>query len=66
MKAKRKEIIEFSFSDLGLDAGELASGLETREVALPRQERLNKVLEGETAERVGELLSILRQEEKVL
>lgn len=66
MKAKKKEIKELGLADLGLDAASLASGLETQESALPRQERLNKILDGETPERVGQLLSILRQEEKVL
>lgn len=66
MKAKKKEIKELGLGDLGLDAGSLASGLETQEMTLPRQDRLNKVIEGETPERVSQLLTILRQEEKVL
>lgn len=66
MKAKKKEIKEFSLADLGLNADDLASGLEVKDMALPRQDRLNKILEGETTERVEELLTVLRQEEKVL
>lgn len=65
MKAKKKEIKELSLSDLGLSADGLASGLEVQEMALPRQERLNKIIEGENDERVAQLLTILREEEKV-
>ena len=66
MKAKKKEIKEFSLGDLGLSAEELASGIQVESMSLPRQDRLNKILEGETGERVQQLLSILREEEKVL
>ena len=66
MKAKKKEIKEFGFGDLGLNPEDLASNLDTQEMTLPRQERLNKIIEGDTPERVNQLLSILRQEEKVL
>jgi electron transfer flavoprotein beta subunit len=66
MKAKKKEIKELSLADLGLSADDLASGIEVESMSLPRQDRLNKILEGETDERVQELLSILREEEKVL
>jgi electron transfer flavoprotein beta subunit len=66
MKAKKKEIKELSLADLGLSAVDLASGIEVESMSLPRQDRLNKILEGETDERVQELLSILREEEKVL
>ncbi len=66
MKAKKKEIKELGFSDLGLNPDDLASNLDTQEMSLPRQERLNKIIDGDTPERVNQLLSILRQEEKVL
>lgn len=66
MKAKKKEIKEVSLGDLGLDAGALASTLTIENMALPRQDRLNKILDGDTAERVSQLLSVLREEEKVL
>ena len=66
MKAKKKEIKELSLSDLGLSAEELSSGIQVEGMSLPRQDRLNKILEGETSERVSQLLSILREEEKVL
>ncbi len=66
MKAKKKEIKEVSFGDLGLDAAALASGLEVESMSLPRQDRLNKLLEGDAQAQVNQLLSILREEEKVL
>lgn len=66
MKAKKKELKELTLADLGLDAANIASGVTIEELALPRQERLNKVLEGENGECVKQLVSILRQEEKVL
>ena len=66
MKAKKKEIKEVGLGDLGLSADQIASGLVVEGMALPRQDRLNKVLEGTSEERVEQLLSILREEEQVL
>ena len=66
MKAKKKEIREVNLADLGLSEDALAPGLVVESMALPRQDRLGKILEGETAERVTELVKILREEEKVL
>jgi electron transfer flavoprotein beta subunit len=66
MKAKKKEIKEYTLADLGLAAGDIASGITVEGMALPRQDRLNKVLQGTSEERVKELLSILREQEKVL
>lgn len=66
MKAKKKELREVSLEDLGLNEADVASGVRVEQMSLPRQERLNKVLEGDTGERVQQLLSILREDEKVL
>jgi len=66
MKAKKKPIEEKSLTDLGLDAGTLASGMAVEGMSLPRQDRLNKVIEGDNAERVKQLVQILREDEKVL
>jgi len=66
MKAKKKEIKEVSLGDLGLSADQIASGIVVENMALPRQDRLNKVLDGTSEERVAQLLSILREQEKVL
>lgn len=66
MKAKKKEIKELSLSDIGLSADDIASGVSVEGMALPRQDRLNKILDGDNNERVALLLSALREEEKVL
>ncbi len=66
MKAKKKEIKEFSLADLGINAADIASGITIENLALPRQDRLSKVLQGTSQERVAQLLTILREEEKVL
>lgn len=66
MKAKKKEIKELSLSDIGLSEDQVASGLVVESMSLPRQNRLNNILEGDTAERVQQLLDKLRQDEKVL
>jgi len=66
MKAKKKEIKEFSLADIGVAAADIASGITIENLALPRQDRLSKVLQGTSQERVAQLLTILREEEKVL
>ena len=66
MKAKKKEIKEFSLADVGLSAADIASGIAIENLATPRQDRLNKVLQGTSEERVKALLSALRETEKVL
>ena len=66
MKAKRKEIREMGLADLGLSADDLASGIVVESVALPRQDRLGKILKGDHAEQVLVLVKALREEEKIL
>jgi len=66
MKAKKKPIEEVDLASLNIPAEDLAPGLVVESMALPRQERLGKIIEGDNAERVQELIKILREEEKVL
>ncbi len=66
MKAKRKAIEEQDINALGLDAAVLASHITVEAMALPRQERLTNVLEGDNETRVATLVKALREEEKVL
>lgn len=66
MKAKKKDIREVAVADLGLSDDQLASNVTIETMALPRQDRLNKIIEGDNTERVQKLLGILREEEKVL
>lgn len=65
MKAKKKEIKELSLADIGLTPADVQAGIEVENLALPRQDRLNKILEGDNEERVKQLLGVLRDEEKV-
>ena len=66
MKAKRKPIEEKGLGDLGLSADDVASELVVESLSLPRQERLQNILEGEPAEVVQQLVQCLREKEKVL
>ncbi len=66
MKAKKKEITEVGVAELGLGAGDLAAGMAIESVSLPRQTRLKKIIEGEPAEKVRELVRVLRETEKIL
>lgn len=66
MKAKKKPIEEKNVSALGLTPEELAPGIVTEVLSLPRQERLGRILQGETADKVRELVRLLREQEKVL
>jgi electron transfer flavoprotein beta subunit len=66
MKARKKEIREVRWADLGVAAEEIASNLSVESLSLPRQQRLAQILEGDTARRVHELVRALREKEKVL
>ncbi len=66
MKAKKKPVDTVSLADLGLDAGALASALRVATMALPRQERRHKIIDGEPAEAAKSLLTALREEEQVI
>ncbi len=65
MKAKRKPIEEKDLAALGLTPDSLSPGIEITAMALPRQERLGKILEGEIPEQVSELVRALREDEKI-
>jgi len=65
MKAKKKPIEETSAGALGLGPADLEPGISTVALSLPRQERLGQILEGETADKVSELVRTLREHEKV-
>lgn len=65
MKAKKKPIEETSAQALGLTPADLAPGMTTELVSLPRQERVGQIIEGETADKVRELVRTLREHEKV-
>ena len=66
MKAKKKPMDEKSLVSLGLFADALASKVTVAQMSLPRQERLNKILEGDSKSQVAELVRVLKEEEKAL
>ena len=66
MKAKKKEIREIPAAQLGVAADDLLGQVVTESMTLPRQQRLCRVIEGDSPERVRELVRVLHAEEKVL
>jgi electron transfer flavoprotein beta subunit len=66
MKAKKKEIREIPAAQFGLAADSLSAQLTTESMTLPRQQRLCRVIEGDSEQRVKELVRVLHMDEKVL
>lgn len=66
MKAKRKPLEELELDDLDLDEDEIETKTETVDVFLPPEKAAGRVLEGELEDQVKELVSLLRDEAKVL
>ncbi|HLS22945.1 MAG TPA: electron transfer flavoprotein subunit beta/FixA family protein [Pseudogracilibacillus sp.] len=66
MKAKRKPLEELELDDLDLDEDDLETKTETVDVFLPPEKEAGRILEGEIEDQVKELISLLRDEAKVL
>lgn len=66
MKAKKKPLEELELDDLELDEDELEPKTKTVDIFLPPEKEAGRVLEGELDEQVKELVSLLRNEAKVL
>lgn len=66
MKAKRKPLEELEIDDLDLDEDELEPKTETIEIFLPAEKQAGRILEGEVEDQVKELVSLLKNEAKVL
>jgi len=66
MKAKKKPLEELEIDDLDLDEDELEPKTKTIEVFLPPEKEAGRVLEGEIEDQVKELVSLLKDEAKVL
>ncbi|WP_342510879.1 electron transfer flavoprotein subunit beta/FixA family protein [Sporosarcina sp. FSL K6-1522] len=66
MKAKKKPLEELELDDLDLDEDDVAAKTETIEVYLPAQKAAGRVLEGDIADQVKELVSLLHSEAKVI
>ena len=66
MKAKKKPLEKLELDDLDLDEDDVEAKTETIEVYLPPQKAAGRVLEGEIADQVKELVSLLNSEAKVI
>lgn len=66
MKAKKKPLEELEIDDLDLDEDDVEAKTKTTDIFLPPEKEAGRVLEGETEEKVKELISLLKNEAKVL
>lgn len=66
MKAKKKPLEEIDLDDLGIDEDDVEAKTETIERYLPPAKQAGKILEGEIADQVKELVELLRSEAKVI
>lgn len=66
MKAKKKPLDEIELDDLDLDEDDVEAKTKTIEIYLPPQKEAGKVLQGELADQVKELVNLLHSEAKVV
>ncbi|MFD2627958.1 electron transfer flavoprotein subunit beta/FixA family protein [Oceanobacillus kapialis] len=66
MKAKKKPLEELELDDLDLDEDELEAKTKTVEIFLPPEKQAGRVLEGDMGDQVKELVSLLKNDAKVL
>jgi electron transfer flavoprotein beta subunit len=66
MAAKKKQIEVLPLESLGLSAEDLKSRLAVEEVTLPPPRPPGKILSGDAAQTVRELVKLLHQEAKVI
>src|SRR5699024_3716026 len=66
MKAKKKPLEELEIDDLDLDEDELEPKTKTVDIFLPPEKEAGRVLEGEIEDQVKELVTLLKDEAKVL
>lgn len=66
MQAKRKPLDELELDDLDLDEADVAAKTETIDVFLAPEKSAGRVLEGDIEDQVKELVSLLKNEAKVL
>lgn len=66
MKAKKKPLQRLDADDLNVDAEVTAAKTETLAVFLPPEKSAGRILEGELDEQVTELVSLLKNEKKVI
>lgn len=66
MKAKKKPLEELDLDDLDLEEDDVEGKTERVEIYLPPPKEAGKMLEGEVDEQVTELVSLLKNEAKVI
>ncbi|WP_217586908.1 electron transfer flavoprotein subunit beta/FixA family protein [Lentibacillus saliphilus] len=66
MKAKKKPLEELEIDDLDLDEDDVEPKTKTIEIFLPPEKEAGRMIEGEPAEQVKELVGLLKNEAKVL
>ena len=66
MKAKKKSLEELEIDDLDLDEDDLEPKTKTIDIFLPPEKEAGRILEGEVEDQVKELVSLLKDEAKVL
>jgi electron transfer flavoprotein beta subunit len=66
MKAKKKPLEVLELDDLDLDEDDVEPKTKSLEVFLPSEKQAGRILEGEIDDQVKELVSLLRNESKVI
>lgn len=66
MKARKKPLEELELDDLDLDEDDVEPKTKTIDIFLPQEKEAGRVLEGELKDQVKELVSLLKDEAKVL
>lgn len=66
MKAKKKPLEELELDDLDLEEDDVEAKTKTIEIYLPPKKEAGKVLQGDLADQVKELVSLLHTEAKVV
>jgi electron transfer flavoprotein beta subunit len=66
MKAKKKPLEELELDDLDLEEDDVEAKTKTIEIFLPPKKEAGKILQGELADQVKELVSLLHKEAKVV
>ncbi|ARK29983.1 electron transfer flavoprotein subunit beta/FixA family protein [Halalkalibacter krulwichiae] len=66
MKAKKKPLEKLDLDDIDLDEDDVEAKTKTVEQFLPPEKEAGKILEGEMEKQVQELVSLLRNEAKVM
>jgi electron transfer flavoprotein beta subunit len=66
MKAKKKPLDELELDDLDLEEDDVEAKTKTIEIYLPPKKEAGKVLQGDLADQVKELVSLLHTEAKVI